>query len=474
MEDSAFYVQSNAPWARRHVLGGMAAFGLAIPGMASCRYPDAPGDAARIPDYRRPGDPDDTAAAERAMSAASTIYFPARQGSGPNGDYLLNALRLRTGVTLYGDGEASVLRASASEAPSILTAMSGVDRPLRNIAMRDMRLEGHVAQTGFREHQHLVAISGVSGLRIERIQFVGFAGDGLYLGAERAWPTREPRVIRDVIVSECLFDGVNNDNRNGISVTGGSDIVIERCRFRRCTRPNMPGPIDFEPDAFPFYRLERLRVIDCHFEDCGGNLGQIGIMVPKVVPTPRHVLIAGNSFRGYVGTGADVALSINRQPDASMPGMDCVIERNVGVGGRGGVGIFSGKGIIVRGNRWTGYSGQGFLGFAEPTAGVMEVSISDRFDGCGWRDGVAFAVHKGDGVRLESNLFAGTGNGGPGSAPLYLGTGRIRRLSLLRNDLRNNPAARGLMIVERGADVLSSTTEMAGNLVPAGRSLPDL
>ena len=282
---------------------------------------------------------------------------------------------------------------------------------------------------------------------------------------------REPRIIRDVLVRDCLFDGINNDNRNAITVTGGTDIRIDRCHFRRCTRPDMPGPIDFEPDPFPFYRLARLQVTGCDFEDCGGNVGQIGLVVPAIVPLPRHVVMSGNTFRRYHGTGGDIAVTINRQPEADNPAMDCVIEDNVGTGGYGGVQIFSGKGIIIRRNRWTGYSSRSFLGFDQPTAGVMDVTISDRFERCGWREGVALAIYKADGVRLDGNHFAHSGNEGDGSAPLYIGKGRVRRLALLRNEWRDNTTAAPVTI-ERDADYLSGTTEIAGNVLSAGQKLP--
>lgn len=459
-------------WTRRQALQGLAAGAAAIPATASC---DDRTRGIRVPDLRQGGDPDDTAAFTRALASGGAVYFPAGQGSGAGGVYLLRTVSLPSGATIRGDGAGSVLRAALDTA-GVFEAMSAAPAAtLDGITLQDLRIEGAVAKTGFREHCNLVSLSGVAGVRIERVAFVGFSGDGLYLGAERAWPVREPRIVRDVTIRDCLFDGVTGDNRNAISVTGGSDITIDRCRFVRCTRPDMPGPIDFEPDAFPFYRLERLRVTGCDFAGCGGNVGQIALVVPTLIPPPHDVLISGNSFRDYQGTGGDVMVTIRRQPNAATPAMKCVIEGNVGTGGYCGVQLFSGKDVMIRNNRWTGYAGRSFLGFDEAGAGVMDVVVSgDRFTGCGWREGVALAVYKGDGVTVEDVRFARTGNGGPGSAPLYLGTGRVRRLSLLRNDWRGNPASPGLIIVERGADYLPGTTQLSGNLVPEGRSLPAL
>lgn len=454
------------------MLRGLAAGAATIPATASC---NAHTGEVRVSDLRRPGDPDDTAALTRALQLGTPVYCPAGQGSGPDGAYILRSVPLRSGATIRGDGEASVLRLARDARSALVGESPTAAAPLENIALRDLRIEGRVTETGFREHWNLVSLSGVSGVRIERVQFVGFASDGLYLGAEYGWPVREPRTIRDILVRDCVFDGVNNDNRNAISVTGGVDITIDRCRFTRCTRPTMPGPIDFEPDAFPFYRLERLRVTNCDFDNCGGNVGQIAFVVPAIVPPPRDVLISGNSFQKYHGTGGDVMMTIHRQPDAATLAMKCVIEDNVGTGGNSGFQIFSGKDIVIRNNRWTGYAGRSFLGFGEPTAGVMNIIVSgDKFTKCGWREGLALAVYKGDGIRLEGICFKQTGNGGPGSAPLYLGKDRVRRLSLLRNDWRDNPASPGLIIVEHGADYLPGSTQVTGNLVPDGRSLPAL
>lgn len=458
-------------WSRRRTMQGMMIAASAIPATAFCA---APPSVIGVPNYRQPGDQDDTASVMRALKAGPIAYFPAGKGSGPDGAYMLQSVSLPAGATIQGDGERSVLRA-AQGAMTVFVALSNApDQTLDNIALRDLRIEGPVLSTGFREHWNLVSMSGVRGVRIDRVQFVGFAGDGLYFGAEYGWPKREPRINQDIVVRDCLFDGVNNDNRNGISVTGGSDITIDKCLFRRCTRPNMPGPIDFEPDPTGHYSLERIRVTNCDFENCGGNTGQIAFPIPAAIRPPQHISITGNAFRKYHGTGGDIVIAIKREPGPSTPAMDCLIEGNVGVGGYSGVQIFSGKGITIRNNRWTGYSSRSLLGFADAGAGVMDVTISDQFDGCGWREGVALAIYKGTGIRVEGNRFTRTGNGGPGSAPIYIGRGPIRQLSLIRNDLRGNPSSPGLMIVEHGANYLPGTTDIEGNLLPEGKTLPVL
>lgn len=453
---------------RRHFLGGVAALATGLPLIASCR---TQGAAIRVSDLRQAGDPDDTAAALRAMEQGTVLYFPAGAGSGEDGAYHLNGLQLRSGVTIYGDGERSVLRTTAAAMAALSIVSPTNSKPLTQIEIRNLRVEGLVTTTGFREHWNLISVSGVDGLQIEGVQFVGFAGDGLYLGAEFGWPVRTPRIIRNVIVRNCVFDGVNNDNRNGISITGGSGILIDRCRFVRCSRANMPGPIDFEPDAFAFYKLDNLQVTHCTFENCGGNVGQIAIVIPAIVAPPRFIRIANNQFRKYRGTGGDISVSINRQPTADTPSMDCVIENNDGEGGYGGFNIFSAKGVMIRGNQWRNYASRSFLGFTLSNAGVSDVMVSDNFQRCGWQEGIALSIYKGINVTLINSRFIDSGNGRPGSAPLYLGTGRIRGLSVIGNDWRDNPRAVGLVTIEHGADYRPNTTRLENNLIPFGRTL---
>jgi hypothetical protein len=92
---------------------------------------------------------------------------------------------------------------------------------------------------------------------IDNCVIEGFRGDGIIFGSglnDNAAPnTLTERHNVDVTVTNCYIDGVNNDNRNGISVIDGNGVTIENNYFTRCSRSNMPGAIDIEPDAGVFY-----------------------------------------------------------------------------------------------------------------------------------------------------------------------------------------------------------------------------
>lgn len=413
---------------RRHVLGMIGALPLLACNPASAAEPI---DASTL---RQRGDVGDTAALARALGSGRPVYLPAGGGSGAHGDYIVDMLALPDGATLAGDGPATILRSSSARVSSILH-VDGIRPQTRNITLRKMTLAGYAASNGFVEHHNLLNMSGVADCLIEEMHFKGFAGDGIYIGAEREGPARLPRENARVTIRNCTFDGVNNDNRNGISVTGGLDISIDNCHFVRCTRPDMPGPIDFEADDFPFYVFDRLSVTNCTFERCGGNVGQVSIVTPaRVRQVPRNIRITDNRFIGYVGTGSDVALTVHRPASTQMPDMNILIENNIGTDGRAGIRLYSGRGITIRGNRWTRYLGQMLIGYAEQDNGCIDVHVSDRFEQCGTVDGFALGVYNASNISIAESQFIDCGNRQPDSACILFGTGQSRNITIQDND----------------------------------------
>ncbi|WP_294268428.1 right-handed parallel beta-helix repeat-containing protein [uncultured Sphingomonas sp.] len=428
---------------RRHVLELIGALPL-----LACHSAEAT-DPINAATLRQRSDVGDTPALVRALALGRPVYLPAGKGSGTKGTYVVDMLDLPEGATLYGDGPGTILRSSSATVPSILH-VDGSRTQTRNVTLRQMTLIGYAASNGFREHHNLVNLSGIADCLIEDMIFEGFAGDGIYLGAERAGPTRVSRQNERVTIRNCDFDGVNNANRNGISVTGGTDILIDSCRFNHCTRRDMPGPIDFEADDFAFYVFDRISVTNCTFKNCGGNVGQVAIVIPaKVKQVPRNIKISGNRFESYVGTGSDIALTVHRPATFDMPDMNVLIENNVGMDGRAGVRLYSGRGITVRNNRWTRYQGQALIGYAEPNDGCRDVSVSDWFEQCGSIDGVALGIYSAANILVAGNHFVDCGNRQPGSACILFGKGQSKAIVIRDNEF--GAAGGGIPPIRRSA-----------------------
>jgi hypothetical protein len=258
----------------------VAAAGAAV----SAAHASAQGRAVSVKRFGAVGNgaADDSAAIQAAINEAAgmggaVVHVPA-------GVYQVHGLRLRSRVRLLGEGRyATVLRETTgtSYLLSVNPGNEGSPDPSLNqhdIEIARIAFEGPVAAMGFAEHQHLLNFNGVTRLHVHDCAIRGFRGDGIYLGSGNVAGLERHNV--DVRVSGNEFDGVNGDNRNGLSVIDGESVVISNNRFVRCSRSTMPGPIDVEPDGYPFQRISNIAIEENRFEDCGGNIAKIAVHVP--------------------------------------------------------------------------------------------------------------------------------------------------------------------------------------------------
>lgn len=253
-------------------------------------------EVVSVKDFGAVGDgvADDTAAIQAAVNASTQVYLPA-------GTYKCDGIvTLDANSNLFGAGRGAtriVRNGTNSASVGVLYAESGSSTTfIENITIRDMTLDGQVATLGFSAFRHLVSLNGVRNVVIERVEFVGFRGDGLYVGSGVSGGIERHNV--NVTVRDCLFDGVNSDNRNGISVIDGDGVTIQCNTFRNCSRNNMPGPIDIEPDANAYHVVRDIDIIDNRIESYAGSHA-IAVYTPAALTSPVFgVRIIGNDISG--------------------------------------------------------------------------------------------------------------------------------------------------------------------------------
>lgn len=225
----------------------------------------------------------DTTAVQAASNAANNVYIPA-------GVCLVGIVNLRANLTIFGDGRTSIIKQGDGVTGSrgSLYANSGsASAQLENIVIRDLQVQGQVATKGFSEFVHLVSLNGVKNVLVERVHFAGFQGDGLYLGS--GINGGDERHNRDIKVVDCTWDGINNQNRNGLSVIDVDNLVVLNPQFANCTRPNMPGCIDMEPDGNAFAVMRNIYIHNVVTTNCGGNVGHVCVFT-------RAAVLAGASY----------------------------------------------------------------------------------------------------------------------------------------------------------------------------------
>lgn len=385
---------------------------------------------------REPSDIDDTAAFHRAMTATQPIYVPGSQGSGPLGEYLVRELTLASGITIFGDGIGrTIIRPIGSDA--VFHCDSG--NPLHfigGITLRDFTLHGHVLKRGFQEHCHLMHLNGVEDLQLENVEFKGFQGDGLHLGSSRVAGTE--RHNRRVVVSGCIFDGVNNDNRNGISVIDGDVVRVVDCKFLNCARPNMPGAIDFEPNNNHFAIIRNIIISGCSFRSTGGNVATIAFHIPGgVSATPTDIDIRDNEFADYQGSGGEIYINVNKKLHPENSTMNIVIQGNRGKAGNWVYRVHAASGIKAIGNEWSDYKLGSMIGAAGSRQPTANVEISDVFVRCGLVGKVGIFVLDVATLALKNCTMIDCGDGSKNAYAICFAKGESRNVTLANLDIRS-------------------------------------
>ncbi len=436
---------------RRSFLVGAAAC-LATAGSTRAQ---APGTVV-LHDFHRPGDPDDTLALMRALETGRPVHASAGRGHGPGGRYWIGTGEhdnLPTQTRLSGDGAGRTIIAlsQVGAAPFILHADSKSADPARNLTglrFSDLTFEDDVQRRGFSEFSYLVMLSGVSDAVFERVTFRGFRGDGLHLGSSTV--SRVERHNRDVIVRDCLFDGVNSNNRNAISVIDCEGLIVERSSFLNCTRTGdgtanpgdpmnpltgvaMPGAIDFEPNGDAFARIRRVSIRDNLFRGGGGYAVALTLMTNDQVRLPQSdITIARNVIEDRAGGIMASGYQGARALDA-VPGYKLTITQNE-VRRCARPFTFSGmKGVTLTGNSFTDCTDRAEIG---NTAEVDDIELRDnRFTRMG-SNTVRFAlwIRGSRNVRLIGNVFEDAGGpDGKGGFAIAVVGGVTRGLQLVRN-----------------------------------------
>ncbi|MBU9579616.1 hypothetical protein KTE26_14370 [Ralstonia mannitolilytica] len=169
---------------------------------------------------------------------------------------------------------------------------------IKDIYFLGIRFQADVVSDGFDQLMHLVCGYGVSRMAFDFCDFIGFMGDGVSVVRGLTNGGNANAYNSDVRIRNCYFDGVNQQNRNGISAYYCDGGAILDCDFRNTTRSDMPGAIDIEPDN-ALTRTRNWRIIGNRFNNIGGTGGAVTWHSPDAAPYPHTGLeVSKNHFEG--------------------------------------------------------------------------------------------------------------------------------------------------------------------------------
>ena len=360
----------------------------------------------------------------------------------PEGTYLAGDLILHGHTRLRGVAGKTIIKQSPGSRYilSVNPGEGGSADPATNengIEIRDLVFEGRVVEDGFSEHSHALNFNAVTDLLVENCVIKSFRGDGIYLGSSNQGGL-ERHNLR-VTVRNCLIDGTNRNNRNGISIIDGSDITITGNTFRNCTRSDMPGAIDIEPNAQNFHELGNIEISRNFFSQIGGNVGLISVVLPFKsfrIP-PEGIRIIGNvaEARGNIG----IHLGSGGNATERTAPMDVLVEDNVLYDAALGLRIFGMRGVTIRRNIIDGTELEPLLGYNTEGNKNLDVTLKDNvFRQLSRRNGLGLSIFSGEGLSLEGNIFIDCGRrDGMANSAISLRRGQTNQLRLVNNRFFN-------------------------------------
>ena len=380
----------------------------------------------------------------------------------PPGTYLIDGPSMYSNTTLLGVGRgASILKQKdGSTDHKYCLLINDVDGSgatnVENIRIADIGFLGLVETLGFIEHNHLLAMNGVSSVIVERCDFTGFQSDGIYVGQGSI--NVSALVHNDnVVIRNCTFDGVNNDNRNAISVVDGDGITISTNTFQNCTRSNQPGAIDLEPDATTAI-IKNILISQNILTGIGGNVAAIALTVLYSLTDPvANITITANSISdsnngilaqvaGTTATSPDANILINDNNCFDLTGRPIVVLRC--------------KGVRIVGNRFADTTSEALIGYEDNTGAFdcFDLSFDDNsFTRIGTTSGYGISFWTVTDVVLEHNRFTdcGASNGSFGVAIYFASTGTYHQectnVSLTGNIIES-PNAKTTYGIQKSAD----------------------
>jgi Pectate lyase superfamily protein/Right handed beta helix region len=416
------------------------------------------------------GGTEDTAAVQRAFDyvrdiGGGEVFFPA-------GTYPCKSVFLYSGVSVRGVGDASILKqlfvAGSNEMLSAGSIYYRVDAghaaTVVGIKVSDIQLLGTVATDGFSEFVGLMSIAGGTDILIERVSFVGFRGDGIQLmGKNLVVPINPERHNENITIRKCFFDGVNNDNRQGISIIDGKGVLVEDCRFVRTCRSSMPGAIDLEPDEV-FSKLQNITIRNNTFDGCGGGVGVI-CMYQKTPQGGLTYPVYGIDIDGNTITNTSnwaITVFHNQNADATVYPSAVAVRNNKILSTAGaGMQLKGVRGLTVENNRveCDGFgAGIGGQNDTSPIWGNTDVRMVGNY----FYRTDSVLIGQNNNILIDGNTFVGLGNAStPGfnyalSFGLAVSTANVTvsRNKVLQDGLTNN------FIAQEGSHVTTEATNL--------------
>jgi len=348
----------------------------------------------------------------------------------PEGTFVAGGLVVRGGTTIVGIPGKTVIKQpkGVMYVLSVNPGRGGTPNPIdneKNIHFKGVTFEGRVVEDGFSEHDHVMNLNAVSDVLIEDCTFMGFRGDGIYLGSSNV--ANVERHNSNVVIRNCVFDGVTKNNRHGVFIVDGTYVRVEKNLFMNCTRfgdpmyvagrkfdnmnpnagPGMPGPFNIEPDGWEFIVVRNIVVDGNVFRNCDARSGTLQLYLPlkNFNSPPANFIFTNNHVENGIRSAAGINLFSSGNATAEMPNMEIIISENVIENTWSGISLMGVKGAAILKNRFENTGSSPIIGYIGETRNVDLLIEGNTFRNISTKTGGGLAVFANDRLTIRNNRF---------------------------------------------------------------------
>ena len=219
----------------------------------------------------------------------------------------------KSNVELIGEMGTSFVTDDSLGTICLFSKPSQISKSIRNIKIKNIAFNVHNDGVVFHEFLHTIKTIGVDGLEIENCTFNDFWGDAICLSHYGDNPkTGERTRNQNIKILENTINGDSHNNRNGISVISGKNVLIKDNTIKNTSRKDMPGGIDVEPNNSA-YTIENIRIEGNYIE---GVLGHAITVYIKMEAPAHHIEILSNEVRDCRKSGIAVAIKTENTTDS--------------------------------------------------------------------------------------------------------------------------------------------------------------
>ena len=165
--------------------------------------------------------------------------------------------------------------------------------------------------------------TGCTNIKVEGVRLESSGGDGIYIGCTDKQPYCKDVVIRDVVC--------HDHHRQGISVIGAVNLLIENCVMSGTSGTAPEAGIDLEPNG-PEERLENCVIRNCIFEDNAGAGMLVYVRPLSRESAPLSILFENCYVRGGKDAGIAVGAVKDDGPKGTIEFRNCTVENTQGSG----------------------------------------------------------------------------------------------------------------------------------------------